>query len=206
MARIFTDRKSGFIQRSGQMRRQTQWLELEPVRVTMGAASTAILLNSLNTVEKALRPFTVVRARGILHAASDQSVATEFWHATFGFAVVSDQAVAIGVTALPTPDTDRESDLWFVYEELASQFEFKTAVGFDATAGILKSWDSKAMRKVEEGQDIAVVTETSAVSAGGALFMSAGRVLIKLHWEVDVVDARDPKDPKNIREGPKPDA
>jgi len=37
---------------------------------------------------------------------SDQFVATEGYEIAIGMAVVSDQALAIGVTAVPTPFTD----------------------------------------------------------------------------------------------------
>ena len=48
---------------------------------------------------------------------SDQSAATELFIGNLGLAVVSDQATAVGVTAVPTPATDRGSDLWFLIEE-----------------------------------------------------------------------------------------
>ena len=161
-------------------RRESQWLELAPNRVTLAVANTAVLMNSLTVAEKALRPFTIVRTRGLLYAESDQSAANEFWHVAYGMAVVSDQAEVIGVTAIPTPQTDRESDLWLVYEEIANDFLFGSGVGFDGAAGRTKDFDSKGMRKVEEGQDVVWVSESSVLS-GGVIAMSAGRVLIKLH-------------------------
>ena len=91
--------------------------------------------------------------------------------------MVSDQAVAIGVTAVPTPDTDRGSDLWYVFEEIFGEFVFISGVGTQER-GQLHRFDSKAMRKVEDGQDIITVAESPNTSAK---IQVAVRCLIKLH-------------------------
>jgi len=179
MARIFTNRKSGFIQRGGRMRRETLWFELAATTTTLGAASTAVLFTGLDATLLAMRPFTVVRVRGMLHVASDQIAATEDYQAAIGLAVVSDQAIAIGVTAVPTPFTDIGSDLWFLHEIVLGTLRFSTASGWN-DVGHLRVLDSRAMRKVEEGQDIDVSIETSAASTG-VVVQKAGRLLIKLH-------------------------
>ena len=71
----------------------------------------------------------------------------------------------MGASAVPTPETDRASDLWFVYESLAGKLEVTTDVG-RYEAGKWKEFDSKAMRKVDIGQDLVVVAEASGVSLG----------------------------------------
>jgi len=179
MASLHRSRKSGIFLRGGIKRRETQWLALDPVSNTLAAGSTAVISNTMTAAELALRPFTVVRTRGVLFVESDQSAASEFYHAGFGAAVVSDQAVAIGVTAVPTPDTDRSSDLWFLYEEAWGRLVVGDVTGF-LNDGMSKDFDSRAMRKVEEGSQITFVKETSAISTG-AVVKTAGRVLIKLH-------------------------
>ena len=181
MARIFTGRKSGFIQRSGVARRETVWIGSASFSTLLSAPSTAVLQASLNAAALALRPFTVVRTRGFFHLRSDQGAVTEIYEAALGLAVVSDQAVAIGVTAVPTPTTDDDSDLWFVYERGFGELEVNTSVGFsNGPAGGYRSFDSKAMRKVEDGQDVIQVVETSALSSGARL-ASHLRMLVKLH-------------------------
>ncbi len=180
MARINTNRKSGFILRSGVMRRESLWFSIAPVSNTLATGSAAVLAASLNAAALALRPFTVVRTRGVLYVRSDQAVATELYHAALGIAVVSDEAIAVGVSAVPTPDTERGSDLWFLYAETMGQIQIDTNVGFNDAGGSLVEFDSKAMRKVENGQDIAFVKETTAISTG-AVVVDAGRMLVKLH-------------------------
>ena len=176
MARFQTRPK--FISRGS--RRETRWLNLDPVTATLGTGGTAAITHSLTTEELALRPFTVVRTRGVLHVQSDQTAASEVYNAALGIAVVSAQAEAIGVTAVPTPNADRESDLWFLFEEITGQFLFADATGFiEGAGGLIRHFDSKAMRKVEDGQDIVVVIE-NFFSAGTQVTVS-GRMLIKLH-------------------------
>ena len=178
MARIFTSRKSGFIQRSGRMRRETQWIASTVINATPAAASTAIILTTLGAI-LALRPFTVVRTIGSLYARSDQTGALEAYSVRYGHCVVSDQAAAIGVTAVPTPDTDVASDLWFVFEEIFGTFGFISGVGA-LQLGEMVKFDSRGMRKVEEGQDMISVIEATSVSAG-ADTVTGFRQLLKLH-------------------------
>ncbi len=182
MANIYRSRKSGFVPRPGGRKRETQWLELPTISFVLASANTPALLLSLTTAEKALRPFTIMRTRGSFLTVSDQSIATEYFDTAIGGCVVSDQAVAIGVTAVPTPTTDRASDLWFLYEETKGLFEFLTAAGFQERQGpgATQTFDSRAMRKVEEGQDVIIVAENSGES-GGATTRLSGRQLIKLH-------------------------
>jgi len=179
MANITVNRKSGFIRRGGVMRRETAWVALTPTNTNLAGASISVLFTGYSAAVLALRPFTIVRTRGYLHCRSDQAGATEFFDAVLAMAIVSDQALAIGVTAVPTPDTDRDSDLFFLFEEIAGTIQQITSVGvLENQLG--RTFDSKAMRKVEDGQDIAVTIETAAASLG-VNFSKGGRQLIKLH-------------------------
>ncbi len=62
---------------------------------------------------------------------------------------------------------------WF-----SNRFEFLSAVGFDGDAGSEFDVDSKAMRRVNDDQEIIVVAEFSGSGAGFTL-STAGRILIK---------------------------
>ena len=176
MANIRTARRSGLVLRGGSNRRETIWVGGSFVDTTIGAPSTAVLLTSLNAAALALRPFTVIRTRGIASIRSDQSAAVESQLAAWGKCVVSEQAVAIGVTAVPTPATDNAFDLWFGYEILQN-------LG-DIAAGpqdiVTRYVDSRAMRKVQEGEDLITVIETTAISSGCTI-TTFDRILLKLH-------------------------
>ena len=156
-------------------RRETTWFQFTPASFTMAAASTAVVAFSLNAAALALRPFTIVRTRFELQLQSDQAAAIERQQAALGMAVVSDQAVAVGVTAVPTPITDLASNLWFVHQLIFADESNLTDRTRSATR---MSVDSKAMRKVEVGQDMVIVIETGAFSSG-AILEVGGRMLIK---------------------------
>jgi len=170
-------RKSGFVRRNNVMRRETAWLGGTFIRTTLASTNAVAVSAQLSTEELAMRPFTIVRTRGIMHVKSDQSAASEFYGVQMGFAIVSDQAIAIGVTAVPTPDTDIDSDLWFVYESVFGQIDVTTDIG-RVEVGHTVRYDSKAMRKVEPGQDIVQVLECPLNSA---LVSDSFRMLVKLH-------------------------
>ena len=173
-------RKSGFVRRGGSMRRETLWFGGAFSAQALAAASTAVLTTSLNAAALALRPFTIVRTHAYLHVNSDQVGASENYSVAFGRAVVSDQASAIGVTAVPTPATDNASDLWYFHQVLMSRFLFADGTGLNPDIGVQGSYESKAMRKVEDGQDVISVVETTNISSGADIFHFF-RTLVKLH-------------------------
>jgi len=95
-------------------RRDTLWFFIGSSVVNLTALG-GTLLTSLNAAALSLRPFTVIRTHLSVHLRSDQFAASEEQAAGVGMAVVSDEASAIGVSAIPTPVTDAASDLWFVH-------------------------------------------------------------------------------------------
>ena len=174
-------RKSGHVFRGGRMvKRDSLWLNFVALETTIAAASTATLVSTLNAAALALRPFTIVRTRIHLGLRSDQSAAGESQHIAYGHIVVQDTASAIGVTAVPTPATELSSD-FHMFEVMTNRFTVGSDTsGFAPLGAISKDADSKAMRKVDFGMDLAVVIETTSTSSGVIVF-DMGRILIKLH-------------------------
>ena len=160
-------------------RRATSWFDI-PLGQTAVASNTAVLVTSLTAAEQAKRPFTVVRTQLTLHITSDQLAATEFQALAIGMCVVSDQASAIGISAVPTPDTDLASDLWFLHGFLFDEFLLASAIGFQGHTGRVLHIDSKAMRKVNDDEDVILVVESGAISSGVNVVIG-GRLLIKEH-------------------------
>ncbi len=162
-------------------RRQTAWLDdTDPAAANALAANGSVLFASLNAAALAFRPFTVVRVRGLLSIISDQLAASEFAHGAIGFAVVSDQAVAAGIASVPTPTLESGSGLWFLHESWSHSFDFATSIGFQQGGQDMFRLDSKAMRKVDLGQDVAIVLENGS-STAGISFVLNFRMLIKTH-------------------------
>jgi len=179
MANLRIGRRSGLVLRGGKNRRSTLWFSGVESRTNITTVSTAVLLTSLNAAALALRPFTVVRTRGVISLKSDQSIATEDQLAAYGECVVSDQASAAGVASVPTPVTDSGSELWLVYEWLINDVLLLSSVGLHVTSKFLQ-FDSRAMRKVDEGMDLISVVESGALS-NGFRFSTFARTLVKLH-------------------------
>ena len=117
MARIITRSNRPIAVRSG-AKRSTSWFQFQPALTTIATSSTAALVFNLNALALARRPFTVVRSLWQLQVTSDQAAAQEEQRVGFAIAVVSEQASDIGITALPTPITDMESDAFFMYQLL----------------------------------------------------------------------------------------
>ena len=178
MARLSLNRKSGFIQRGGVMRRESLWIA-DPFTTTgLTASATAALVSSLSAGTLDLRPFTVVRTRGVWKTRSDQSAASETYIGNLGFCVVTDQAIAVGVSACPTPATEQFSDAWFMIEQWIGRFELVGTAIQENT--VSRPFDSRAMRKVEDGFDIGILVE-AGIGGSGCIVEQTGRMLLKLH-------------------------
>ena len=179
MARRFATR-SGIVR--GGPRRATSWAASADATGEQAlAAGAAILDQSLSQAQiSTLVPATIVRTRGILWVASDQEGIDEQPFGAMGMVVVSEQARVAGVASIPTPISDEASDLWFVHQFWQADVAFVSASGFTTDGFKAYEFDSKAMRKVQEGDGIAVVLE-NASGVDGAVFILKFRMLFKLH-------------------------
>ncbi len=157
-------------------RRQTLWaFSADESGFTDVVGSGVDFQSSLNAAALALRPFTIIRTVGYLAMISDQVAASEQPFGAWGVAVVSDQAVAAGVAALPSPITDEGSDLWLAYQGLAAPM----VAGPAMPGPSIVQFDSRGQRKVEEGQDIVSMFENASVV--GLRYVVKYRFLLKLH-------------------------
>ena len=138
-------------------RRQTAWIATAPESVFIGISAATALLDSTFVFGQ---PETIIRVRGLLTIQSDQEAASEQPFGAVGLCVVSDQATAIGVTALPTPYNDAESDLWMMHRFWACPIVAPTAVGITNVA-VQYEFDSKAMRKITEDETLCLVIENA---------------------------------------------
>ncbi len=179
MANIRTARRSGLVLRGGRNIRSTFWGDVAGTITIIGGPSGSALLNVTGAGLLALRPVTVIRVRGYWHLQSDQAAAAEDQGAALGMAIVSDQAAAVGITAVPTPTTDRSSDKFFVYQSLMSS---RGAGTVDSELGVGEAYDSKAMRRMEDGSQLVVVLESEVAGLTlGIAVRHVARILIKLH-------------------------
>ena len=160
-------RHRGF-QRSSSKRGMTWGRSPADTVVTALGAATAVL-------DSTATPFpqgeTITRVRGHIAIKSDQLAAGENVPGAVGMLLASDQAVAIGVGSIPTPYTDQDSDLWFMHQYFDYALQFGDATGFSAQGFAIFPFDSKAMRKAEEGQTLCVVVENGAAAFAMQYFL-----------------------------------
>ena len=136
-------------------------------RNTVVAAGTKVLVASFVLSNAGINE-VVRRTRGRFLFTSDQGTIFEGSVAAFGFVVVNDLALAAGVASMPGPITDANDDGWFVWESMP-MLQGNTDGSSSASVGVGGAnygaeFDSKAMRRVEEGFGIAVVAEVASVA------------------------------------------
>ena len=162
-------------------KRKTFWLgtSAQSGFTTLAEGFKAIALSFTGAQVSAFALFTVIRQVGTFVIRFDQQVAGENQIGAFGSMVITELARAAGAASIPGPATDSADDMWHMFRWFANRFDFITAAGFDPQGVSMVDFDSKAQRKVEDGQ--ALVTMIENVSATGLQFWIAHRTLIKVH-------------------------
>ena len=119
---------------------------------------------------------TMVRNRGaVVHRPTALAADIEYSGA-FGVGVVSAQAFAIGITALPGPWSDADWSGWMVWRSFAGAFDVTSDISRILLHTVLEV-DSKAMRKI--GPNDIVVTMAESATGGFDIFDGV-RQLLKL--------------------------
>ncbi len=104
---------------------------------------------------------TIRRTLGNCFVVSDQSAASEVQAGSFGMIVANDLAVAAGAASIPGPFTDADDDGWFVWQGWSQQ-SIIPASGGSFQEGKVYQFDSRAMRRAEEGFAIALMVENAS--------------------------------------------
>ena len=163
-------------------RKETVWLASanQAAVKTLAAASSVLdqFFSSAQLVDGGLLPGTIVRTRGVLYTKSDSVAAVEEPFGALSFSIVGDAARIAGIASLNTPIEEEAAEQYFVYEQW---FGGNTALAAGAADGrwYVQSFDSKAMRKVEEGESIAIILE-NAHASHGVFYIIKYRMLMKV--------------------------
>ncbi len=129
---------------------QSNCVVLNALDIAIGSAS-AVEVFQYATAQ------TILRTRGKVYLQLDAGGVDERVVVAMGLIIVSRRAAAIGVTALPLPDTNAEDDwLWYGYMVCSSLGE--AAIQPDALFD-RQEVDSKAMRKVKADESLVFVSE-----------------------------------------------
>ncbi len=145
---------------------RTTWARLVPAAWSTVAAGAKVQIIAI-TLDNPGISETVRRTRGRFNFASDQAAAMEEISGAWGMIVVTDAAAAIGVTAIPGPVTDSADGGWFVWEPFGAVLGNAAAAAGNAASTLAPiMYDSKAMRKIQDGFQVAVVVENASASTG----------------------------------------
>ena len=132
---------------------------------------------------------TVVRTRGeLLLTLLTSSVQAGGYVGAFGIAIVTAQAVSIGVTAIPGPIADVGWEGWLYHRMFSCLSGGIINQGAAAdedqvnsvSAALRLEVDSKAMRKINSDMGIVAVLEVTELGAATMVFSFDSRVLVKL--------------------------
>ena len=110
---------------------------------------------------------TVRRTRGMLWVGSDQIALMEEQNGAIGAMVLSDAAIAVGVASLPDPVTDSDDDgwlMWMPFYQASASVQGGTVI--HTTVAAPYQFDSKAMRRVEEGYSVAFIGANANATTG----------------------------------------
>jgi len=153
-------------------RRLTQWIGPALQNYQTVATAGATVIASVPFNEKT----TIVRTRG--HCSVIPTVVTADLNiiGAVGFGIVSSEALAIGVTAIPEPFTDADWSGWFVWRSYSYRLEVVSEIGEHFIEWDFEV-DSKAMRKVGPNESAVIVAESFA---GEYQISCPWRMLVKL--------------------------
>ena len=173
-------RRSGLIRQSPiRSRRVAKWgvgPRGVPIAVTSGTpvVGTGVVLTTEAQV-------TIVRIRGYLQAfLTSAAAAFDGFDGAIGFGLVSDEAFAIGQTALPSPRSDSDWDGW-MYHRYLSVHSLSTTIASEGRPGNVDfEIDSKAMRKWSEGYTLAPIVEFVENGTATMEIWFDSRMLLKL--------------------------
>ena len=160
-------------------RRRTGW-DIGPGSSTLQTvtASGSIIVGLGS--ETVLDGITIVRIRGLLRLVLLAGGAAEGFIGAFGICIVSSDAFAVGITAIPSPvdDTDWNGWMWHQY------FSLTLSAAFQATGAGPHSVDlpidSKAMRKTGVNNVITLIGEFTEIGTSSMTISADSRVLAKL--------------------------
>ena len=171
---------TGF-RRTGSTRRLTSWIIGPFGTQSVGSNTKSLVSTSLLGIEDGR---TIVRIRGEVNVALTAAGAAVdgYDRVGLGMAVVTEQAISVGITAVPGPLTDINWDGWMWH--WTGGFLSNTAFTLPSNEGPGSARiviDSKAMRKFGEEMALVAVLETlGEVSAATLRTTWNTRVLEKL--------------------------
>ncbi len=149
--------------RSGQRsRRVSTWVAPADQDTVSVASGASVIVASFDASGNGMLAPTIVRSRGEVAVRNTAFGADVVIGGAFGICVVSDEAFAAGTASIPRPFDDADWGGWFVWQSFESLFSFDDATGNLGVnnTSLRYQVDSKAMRKVSDGETIVMMAES----------------------------------------------
>ena len=163
-------------------RRGTNWQATTlPTTQSLSSNGDPKSLASFSLATGSVLQSTIVRVRGSVFLAHLGS-AIGSQYVGVGLALCSDKEVAAGASALPRPLSDGSDDRWMWHWSGVIGFDNTTGANFEGFTWRSFEFDSKAMRKWDETEDICVIGENRALSGTIASVLGSAwfRILSKV--------------------------
>ena len=154
-----------------------EWVTLNSLVPIGVPAASKVIIGSFLLQEP--NDIVVQRTRGMLQVQTDVfSAAVEEQFGAFGMIIVSEDAFAVGASALPGPVTDGFQD-WFLWMPICQTSNVASAIGYETNVGTRDVIDSKAQRVWTVGNRVAIIAENAHATHAFEVSI-AMRLLIKL--------------------------
>ncbi len=167
--------------RGGATRRKTDWQEGPggSAQTTITGTGKTILGSGFVLLADGN---TLVRTRGhVLHYLESSAAISDGFNGAFGIGIVTAQAFAIGVTAMPGPVAELDWDGWLFHQFYTIRGLFVTTPGQSQGPAFIRfDVDSKAMRKVDENEVIFAMYEGTESGTVTSRIDFDSRILFKL--------------------------
>jgi len=157
-------------------RRQTAWSDgVGGTGLTSLSVSGSQIVGS--SVQASVEGVTIVRQRGLLNLVLlSATSAGDGFQGAVGIGLATLAALAIGITAVPTPITEQDAESWLWWHSVS--LHQGQANGTPAIQEIVV--DSKAMRKFPTEMGLYAAIEIVEIGAATASVFLDSRVLVKL--------------------------
>jgi len=148
-------------------RPKRQWIGTADQGSAAVASGAKAIIQSLDVAG----PVTILRNRGILNIAAQAGSADLIIDGAYGIGVVSDVALALGITAVPGPFDESGWGGWLFHQFFQYQIDVTTDIGRMGGSQFSRQYvvDSKAMRKLGDNERMVEIIE----SRNGALTVFA---------------------------------
>ena len=124
---------------------------------------------------------TVARIRGLLSFVQTVTTAAgDGFVGAVGIGITTNDATAIGATAVPGPITEMDWDGWLWHQFFDTRENVASGAAVDGISSLQYAIDSKAMRKLDENMAIFAMIERTEVGTASMSVLLDSRMLLFL--------------------------